>query len=137
MWSGMVKLKVCTNLEATGQDDISIVLVELAPRKKRIARGRMWQALLEKLHPDCRSWTILLFDALSSFITVFVPVSLITSCSHLKKIGKQQCESVAMPTLNQEAKIPLSAFITAWCASGCFPVSVAFHKGLGGRTLFY
>jgi hypothetical protein len=90
MWSGMVKLKVCTNLEATGQDDISIVLVELAPRKKRIARGRMWQAMLEKLHPDCRSWTSLLFDALSSFFTVFVPVSLITSRSHLKKIGKQQ-----------------------------------------------
>jgi hypothetical protein len=47
----MVKLKVCTNLEATGQDDISSVLVELAPRKKRIARGRMWQAMLEKLSP--------------------------------------------------------------------------------------
>jgi hypothetical protein len=136
MWSGIVKLKVCTNLEATDQDDISIVLVELAPRKKRIARGRMWQAMLEKLHPDCRSWTILLFDALSSFFAVFVPVSLITSCSHLKKIGKQG-GSVDMPTVNQEAKIPLSAFITAWCASGRFPVSVAFHKGLGGRTLFY
>jgi hypothetical protein len=84
-----------------------------------------------------RSFTLIAEVGLFFYSMLCLPVSLITACSHLKKIGKQQGGSVDMPTLNQEAKIPLSTFITAWCASRRFPVSVAFHKGLGGRTFFY